>query len=107
MITPPITASPASYSKAGGRRHALSLSLRHQLAASKVAVIEVAPPLVNTGLDKGASDRGPKPMEVADFVERTMKALSSDRKEFAIGLAKVLRVGARIAPSRFFSMVNG
>jgi hypothetical protein len=45
-------------------------------------------------------------MEVSDFVEKTMKALSSNRQEIAISLARMLRIGFRLAPSRFFSIVN-
>jgi hypothetical protein len=54
-----------------------------------------------------APSRRTEAHEVADFVEKTMNALSSDRQEIAVGLAGMLRIGARLAPSRFFSLVNG
>lgn len=87
--------------------HSLSMSLRHQLKASKIEVIEVAPPLVETGFYiPDGKNEGPKAMEVSEFSERAIKELASNRTEIAIGLAKMTRMGARIAPSRLFSAVN-
>ncbi|MCX5801235.1 MAG: SDR family NAD(P)-dependent oxidoreductase [Candidatus Eisenbacteria bacterium] len=74
--------------------HSFSLSLRHQLFETSVRVYEVAPPIVDTKLDKGArggreqQDRGIKPEVVATA---TLAGLASDEVEIVIGMANNLR----------------
>ncbi len=90
--------------------HSFSMSLRHQLKDTSVRVFEIAPPTVDTELDKGArerrgqKDRGIKPGEVA---EATLQALGKDEFETAIGQALFLRAGSRNDPERAFQMING
>jgi uncharacterized oxidoreductase len=89
--------------------HSFSLSLRHQMKDTNIRVFEIAPPTVDTELDKGARDkrgqenRGIKPEEVA---EATIHALGKDGFETAIGQAQFLRMGARTEPERIFQMIN-
>jgi len=74
--------------------HSFSLSLRHQMKGSGVKIIELIPPYVKTelgGAAKAIDDgRRPQPMRLDTFIEETMKELSSDADEVAIGDAKKL-----------------
>lgn len=89
--------------------HSFSLSLRHQLTGTDVKVYEVAPPTVDTELDKGARGqrgqgyRGIKPEEVA---AATIKGIENDDYEIAIGMAQNLRMGARTDPEQAFKQIN-
>jgi len=73
--------------------HSFTLSLRHQLKASGVKVIELIPPYVATELGgprKAVWSGGPQPMPLQTFIAETMKELASDGDEVAIGDAKNL-----------------
>jgi uncharacterized oxidoreductase len=73
--------------------HSFTLSLRHQLKASGVKVIELIPPYVATELGgprKTAGPGGPQPMPLPAFIAETMKELASGGDEIAIGDAKNL-----------------
>jgi uncharacterized oxidoreductase len=89
--------------------HSFSVSLRHQLRTTTVKVFEVIPPMVDTNLDKGARDarqqrdRGIPPREVA---QATLKAISEDTYETAIGNAQNLVSGSRTDPAKLFSNMN-
>jgi uncharacterized oxidoreductase len=89
--------------------HSFSLSLRHQLTGTDVKVYEVAPPTVDTELDKGARGqrgqgyRGIKPEEVA---AATIKGIENDDYEIVIGMAQNLRTGARTDPEQAFKQIN-
>jgi uncharacterized oxidoreductase len=75
--------------------HSFSLSLRHQLSKTSVKVFEIAPPTVDTDLDKGRRDtreggrRGIKPEE---FAVQALEAMRNDTYEAAIGFADNLRL---------------
>lgn len=85
--------------------HSFSLSLRYQLSDTSIKVFEVAPPIVNTDLDRGAreerqqDDRGIPPEAVA--VE-TLQGLRDDRFEIVIGMANNLRQN----PDKMFGILN-
>lgn len=85
--------------------HSFSQSLRHQLRHTPIKVFEVAPPIVDTELDRGAREKREQenieisPMEVAEAVLSEMK---EDQVEIVIGLAKNLRS----APEQMFNMLN-
>jgi uncharacterized oxidoreductase len=75
--------------------HSFSMSLRYRLAKTSVRVFEVAPPLVQTEL-KVPADNGHPEMNAygitTDLVtEETLKALSEDNYEIAIGQAAGMR----------------
>ncbi len=88
--------------------HSFTDSLRHQLRKTAVQVVEIAPPGVETGLGKapGRPDGGYRGMELGAFIAKTMKALKTNKGELPIAQAKFLKLGARLAPSRFFRMLN-
>jgi len=72
--------------------HSLSISLRHQLAHTRVRVFEIAPPIVATGLP--GSRRRPAEsayvMSAEAVAKGIMEALESDSYEVALGAAKRL-----------------
>jgi len=73
--------------------HSFTLSLRHQLRASGVKVIELIPPYVGTELGgprKTVGPGGPQPMPLQTFIAETMKRLEIGGEEVAIGDAKNL-----------------
>ena len=84
--------------------HSFSQSLRHQLQATGVRVIEIAPPLVvDTELHEGQHELSPevkaRGMKVSQFVEETIAALDRGEDEIAIGLAASLRQQSRENPN--------
>jgi len=72
--------------------HSFTLSLRHQLRDSKVKVIELIPPYVATELGGGvqAPAGALHQMPLETFIAETMKELTGDADEIAIGGAKNL-----------------
>jgi len=73
--------------------HSFTLSLRHQLKGSGVAVIELIPPYVGTELGgprKTVGPGGPQPMPLEAFIAETMKELANGGDEIVIGDAKNL-----------------
>lgn len=92
--------------------HSWTLSLRRQLLASGVQVLELIPPYVATelgGADKPvvtSSGRGPMPLDA--FIAETMKELETGAEELAIGEAK--RLVAATSPEtveKAFAAMNG
>jgi len=82
--------------------HSLSVSLRQQLKDSKVKVLELIPPYVDTELGGGSKTRpagAPIPMPLDQFITETMSELAGDSDEIAIGPAKNLV--AATAPESF------
>lgn len=85
-------------------------SLRHQLRHDNVRVFDVAPPIVDTDLDKGArkrrgdTNKGIKP-EL--FVNKMLKGMLKDKFEIAVGQSKVTKIGSRVIPKTIFNAING
>lgn len=85
--------------------HSFSLSLRHQLSKTSIKVFEIAPPTVDTELDKGERDsrantyRGIKPEE---FALEALEAIKNDKYEAGIGQAENLR----LKREEMFGMLN-
>jgi uncharacterized oxidoreductase len=68
--------------------HSFTVSIRHQLKASGVQVIELIPPWVATelgGPQKAVPSVGPQPMPLETFVEETLKKIESGADEIAVG----------------------
>jgi uncharacterized oxidoreductase len=73
--------------------HSFSVSLRQQLKDSKVKVLELIPPYVDTELGGRSKTRpagAPIPMPLDQFITETMSELAGDADEIAIGPAKNL-----------------
>jgi hypothetical protein len=45
-------------------------------------------------------------MKLDVFVSAAMAGLAADREEITVGLAKVLRIGSRIAPQRLVNVLR-
>lgn len=77
--------------------HSFTLSIRHQLKASGVQVIELIPPWVVTelgGPQKSVPSAGPQPMPLKTFVEETLKKLKNGTDEIAVADASNLVAAA-------------
>jgi uncharacterized oxidoreductase len=100
----PIALMPV-YCATKAAMHSFSLTLRHQLSVTQVKVFEIAPPTVDTELDKGERDkrglanRGIKPEE---FAVQALEAIRNDIYEAAIGSAANLR----LKREELFNMMN-
>ncbi len=90
--------------------HSFSISLRYQLRESSIKVFEIIPPIVNTGLDKGARERrgqvnrGIPPEDVA---KATLIGMEKNEAEIMIGMAQNIRSGAKDNFEQIFSRMNG
>jgi uncharacterized oxidoreductase len=97
----PMAISPI-YSATKAALHSYSQSLRLQLRGTNVAVVELAPPGVETPLLRGeftADDLGGvKGMDVKVLVERAIAGIERGDVEIRPGLSKVLWWMSRVAP---------
>jgi uncharacterized oxidoreductase len=77
--------------------HSFTMSLRSQLAATSVKVLELAPPWVKTDLDAAhtapAAHEGMSPMPLDAFIAAAMEELASDEVELKVAGAKYLYAG--------------
>lgn len=101
----PLAAAPV-YSATKAAVHSFTISLRRQLSATSVRVVEIIPPVVQTQLHRGQGRKPPRAMSLDAFVTGAMAGLDQAEEEIAVGLARVLRVGSRVAPSLFLNVVN-
>lgn len=101
----PLTAAPI-YSATKAAVHSFTVSLRRQLSASSIRVVEIIPPVVETDLHRGQGRRPPRAMKRDAFVAAAMAGLDAGQPEIAVGLAKVLRAGSRVSPALFLKIVN-
>jgi uncharacterized oxidoreductase len=70
--------------------HSFTLSLRHQLKSTSIRVIEIAPPIVDTGLGGGARSEGTASSRMVsseDFVTEAMALLEADEDEVLVGIS--------------------
>lgn len=101
----PLAAAPV-YSATKAAVHSFCLSMRVQLRGTGVQVVEIIPPVVETALHRGQSRKPPGAMSLADFVTAAMAGLDRGRDEIAVGRARALRIGSRIAPEVFLRIIN-
>ena len=86
--------------------HSFTLSLRHQLRATNIKVVEMAPPIVDTNLGGGNRSEGATSqamMTPEDFTTNALIQLESDQEEVLVGLA----IGARKMGEALFQRMNG
>ena len=70
--------------------HSFTLSLRHQLRATGIRVVEMVPPIVDTGLGSGARSQGTSSrnmMSPEDFATAALALLENDQDEILVGMA--------------------
>lgn len=85
----PLAMTP-TYSATKAALHSWSLSLRHQLRATTVEVIEVAPPAVATDL-MPASRSNPMAQQLDDYIAEVMRLLPDGAPEVLVQRVKPLR----------------
>lgn len=87
----PLAATP-TYSATKAAMHSFTESLREQLRGTSVQVIEIAPPLVRTGL-MGESTDNDNAMPLDEFISETMGLLESqpDAAQILVERVKPLR----------------
>lgn len=71
------------YSATKAALHSFTMSLRHQLSATSVEVIEVAPPAVNTDLGGGGLHTHGEPLD--EFTEGIFQGLAEGKQEIGYG----------------------
>jgi uncharacterized oxidoreductase len=70
--------------------HSFTLSLRHQLKSTGVGVVEIVPPIVDTGLGGGVRSEGVTNrymMSPEDFAEEALTQLENDQNEVLVGMS--------------------
>jgi uncharacterized oxidoreductase len=96
----PFPLSPV-YSAAKAGLHAYTRCLRVQLKRSRIKVVELAPPGVETPLFRGEFEkemRGQKAMDVAVLVQKAITGIEAGEIEIRPGLSNVLYLLSRFAP---------
>jgi uncharacterized oxidoreductase len=93
----PLPAAPI-YSATKAAIHSYTLSLRFQLEASSVEVVEVMPPAVKTDMTTELVEGGASAMSTDDLVEQSFSALKSGSLEIHPGQTKMLALMRRLAP---------
>jgi uncharacterized oxidoreductase len=104
----PMAAMPA-YCATKAALHSFTQSLRYQLQDTPIKVFELIPPMVDTELGKGTTEKGDQeyrgipPSEVASA---TLRAMANDEYEIVVGAAKGLLIGSRTNPEQAFQNLN-
>jgi uncharacterized oxidoreductase len=86
-----------------------STSLRYQLKPTNITVFDVAPPQVDTELDKqlranrGQTEVGISPERVAT---EALRGMAKDHYDIDVGMTRMLRIASRVAPSRMLKTIN-
>ncbi|OYY68034.1 SDR family oxidoreductase [Sphingomonas sp. 28-63-12] len=91
----PNKASPVYCATKAGLR-SFTMALRAQLAGTKVHVMEVLPPVVETQM---TANQVHKKMPVNDCARQIVKAMLADRNEANVGMTKLLSSVHNIAPA--------
>jgi uncharacterized oxidoreductase len=99
----PLAAMP-TYCATKAALHSYTLSLRKQLSATSVRVIEIVPPMVNTDLGgKGLHDEG-APLDA--FSDHCIAHLAAGELEFGYGFSEKGRLASRAELDGIFERMN-
>lgn len=105
----PLAATPI-YGATKVGLQAFTQALRHQLRGRGVAVVDLAPPAVDTPLLRGARGPGrgggPPAVTPEQFATDALRALERGRSEVRVGGAQLLYVLDRLAPRFAFRLLN-
>jgi uncharacterized oxidoreductase len=78
------------YSATKAAIHSFTLSLRHQLKRTGIRVVEMVPPIVDTGLGGGARSKGTASqymMSPEEFATEALAQLEKDQDEILVGMS--------------------
>ena len=84
-------AMTATYNATKAAIHSFVLSQRYLLKETKVRVLEIAPPYVQTELMGPGQASDPRAMPLKDFIDETMQVLGTDADEVLVERVKMLR----------------
>lgn len=84
--------------------HSFTLSLRHQLKATPVQVIEVIPPAVNT--DLGGPGLHTQGVDLNQFADHCMRHFAAGDLEFGFETSETRRLAVKQAIDPFFNAMN-
>jgi uncharacterized oxidoreductase len=102
-------ADTPTYSATKAALHSYTQSLRFLLRKTAVQVIELAPPLVATGLSPGQSDN-PRALPLEDYIRESMSLVAADSsaREVLVERVKLQRFAeARGDYETVFALING
>jgi uncharacterized oxidoreductase len=99
----PLARTPI-YSATKAAMHSFTLSLRHQLKASAIAVIEIAPPAVDT--DLGGPGLHTFGVNVDEFADGVFGRLGGSEVEMGYGFAEGARNASRAEIDQIFQRLN-
>jgi uncharacterized oxidoreductase len=89
--------------------HSWTQSLRYQLQGSKVQVMELIPPYVQTELMGTHQSSDPRAMPLADFIAEVMEILRTqpDAREICVKRVYPLRYAAELGQAKYEEFVQG
>ncbi|HLH05244.1 MAG TPA: SDR family NAD(P)-dependent oxidoreductase [Bryobacteraceae bacterium] len=96
----------ATYCATKAALHSYTLSLRYLLRDTRVRVLEIAPPYVQTELMGPEQAKDPRAMPLKDFIEETMRVLGTDADEVLTQPVAFLRNGAGPRDAEFTAQFN-
>lgn len=97
-------ASVPVYSATKAFLHSFTLSLRHDLKAKGIEVVEIIPPALNTDLGgKGLHDFAPP---VSDFIDSIFEQLKQGKTELTFGLSEKAAGVGRAELENIFNALN-
>ncbi len=88
--------------------HSWSQSLRYQLRATNIQVIEIVPPYVQTELMGSAQASDPRAMPLKDFIAETINLIKTqpNAEEILVERVKPLRFAADNGPEKYTAFVK-
>jgi uncharacterized oxidoreductase len=97
-------ASSAVYSATKAALHSYTQSMRYKLKGTSVAVLELAPPWVQTDLLNSKDE--PRAMPLPQFIDETMIVLGTDAHEVLVERVKMLRNNPGPNETAFITQFN-
>ncbi|MBF9222393.1 SDR family oxidoreductase [Hymenobacter ruricola] len=107
-VTSGLSFAPAAfapiYSATKAALHSFTLSMRHQLQPTGIAVLEIVPPAVNT--DLGGPGLHTFGVPVDDFADSVMARLAAGEEEVGYGTSEQARLASRAELDERFRLMN-